>query len=155
MSTHRTSTVEAEELCQLVKVAEPSQWQRGQSEGSLKCTFGVVCEPPRRGLRVEIYINRGHKIKRQTINLGLFDDIDGEWIGIYQLTVADEKSCHHRENGVSWYGSHEHIGDSKNKRNELDNKDFQVALRVFCDKINLTLDAPITDPLDPSKFRLA
>ena len=141
-------------LCVITKTASPAQWQQGAKPGSLKTTFGVVCEPPRRGLIIEIYINRGHKVKRRTLNFGLWDTKSGGFDRVYQLTVADANSPTHTERGVTWFGSHEHMGDKAIQQNILDYVSFAEALIVFLKKICLTLDETIIDPLDPNTYEL-
>lgn len=145
---------EAGELCRLGKAASPASWAKGAQEGSAWCEFGVVCEPPRRGLLVSIRINRGHKIKRRTMNFGLWDTSTGSWERVYQLTIADPQSPTHSENGETWFGSHEHVGPEATQRMDLDSADFQSALQVFCEAVRLRLEDPIHDPLDPKQFRL-
>lgn len=145
---------EAKALCATAKTASPAQWAHGDQPGSLWCEFGVVCTPPRHGLLVSIRINRGHKIKRRTISLGLWDTTSGAWERVYQLTVADSSSPTHMEKGTAWFGSHDHLGQKATQRNELDAADFNAALQSFCTTVNLQLDEPILDPLDPTTFRL-
>ena len=131
----------------MVKKAEAAQWQQGNKVGALKMTMGVVCDPPRPGLVVEIYMNRGHKVLRRTLNFGLWDTASGVWERAYQLTVADSNSPTHTENGVTWFGSHDHIGEIATQKSHLDTIDFHEALQLFCRATSLTIDdGPIADP---------
>lgn len=144
---------DALELCALKKTASPTDFAPGDSSGSFVCEFGVVCEPPRRGLVVRIYIHGGNKVKRQTIDFGLFDNVDRNLIRIYQLTLADENTPCHRENGIAWRGSHEHIGDRNYKRTDLNNKSFQAILDLFLRKANIILEEKIFNPFDDFELR--
>ena len=145
---------EARAVCAVPKMASAAMWQQGVKPGSLKNTFGVVCDPPRRGLVVEVYINRGHKVKRRTLNFGLWDTSDGGFDRAYQLTVADATSPTHTEQGVTWFGSHEHMGNAATKLNNLDTTTFSDALKRFCATVSLILEGPLEDPIDPSNFAL-
>lgn len=114
--------------------------------------MGVICEPPRRGLVVEIYVNAGIKVMRRTMNFGLWDTSSGIWERAYQLTVADANSPTHKERGVQWFGSHQHFGEVAEKMNHLDTATFEECLKLFCATVNLYIeDGPIKDPL---KFEL-
>ena len=121
-------------------------WLLGAKAGTDKMTFGVVCSPPRRGLAVLIYINQGHKVKRRTMNFGLWDNVGGVETRVYQLTVADSLTPTHGEKGVRWYGSHRHMGDKATSLQHLDTANFHEALEVFCSDTSLTLEDPIPDP---------
>lgn len=145
---------EARALCAITKTASPASWQQGVTSGALKNTFGVVCDPPRRGLVVEVYINRGHKVKRRTLNFGLWDTSAGGFERAYQLTVADSASPTHTERGVTWFGSHEHMGEAATKLKELDALTFADALKRFCATVSLVLEDDLDDPTDPSTFTL-
>jgi hypothetical protein len=145
---------DARAICALTKVASPAAWQDGGRPGALKCAFGVVCDPPHRGLQVEIYISKGHKVKRRTINFGLWDTSGGGWERVYQLTIADPTSPTHTERGDVWCGSHEHLGATASKLNTLDTATFAEALQRFCATVNLKLDDELVDPMDPATFSL-
>ena len=145
---------EARVLCAVPKMASAATWQQGVKPGALKNTFGVVCDPPRRGLVVEVYINRGHKVKRRTLNFGLWDTRAGGFDRAYQLTVADATSPTHTEQGVTWFGSHEHMGEAATKLNNLDTITISDALKRFCATVSLVLEEPLEDPIDPSNFAL-
>lgn len=131
----------------LAKTAPLLRWAEGpKGVGSLSLVLGVVCNPPRRGLQVEIYVHRVSVIRR-TVDFGLWDTSSGEHERIYQLTVADENSPTHTEKGVVWFGSHEHVGDQPIKLNGIDDLDFSGAMQLFLTKVNLTIeDGPIPDP---------
>jgi len=144
---------DALELCALKKTASPTDFAPGDADGSFVCEFGVVCDPPRRGLVVKLYIHGGNKIKRQTIDFGLFDNIDRKMDRIYQLTLADENTPCHRENGIIWRGSHEHIGNKNYKRHDLNGKSFQVVLDIFLQKTNIILEERIFNPFDDFELR--
>lgn len=146
---------EAVALCAISKTASPAaEWQRGAQPGALKNTFGVVCNPPRPGLVVEVYINRGHKVKRRTLNFGLWDTSSGGFDRVYQLTIADSSTPTHTERGVTWFGSHEHLGYSPTQLNALDTMTFADALARFCATVSLVLEDDLEDPIDPSSFTL-
>lgn len=110
--------------------------------------FGVVCAPPRRGLVIEIYINQGYKVQRQTLNFGLWDREPGVLTRIYQLTIADALTPSHKEKGVQWYGSHQHMGSTVTQLQHLNSDNFFQSLELFCRTISLTLDEPISNPFD-------
>lgn len=80
------------------------------------------------------------------MNFGLWDLSPGIWTRIYQLTVADSRSPTHTEHGVTWFGSHQHMGDAALQLNQLDTGSFTEALELFCKTINLTLDEDLADP---------
>ena len=145
---------EALALCAIAKTASPAKWAQGDQQGSLWCEFGVVCAPPRPGLLVSIRINRGYKIKRRTMSFGLWDTSSGAWERVYQLTVGDSSSPTHSEQGIAWFGSHDHMGPKAMQRNEFDEADFGVSLQSFCTTIALHIEEPIVDPLDPNSFKL-
>lgn len=153
MHGNTISEAEALELCALKKTASPTDFAPGDSSGSFVCEFGVVCEPPRRGLVVRIYIHSGNKVKRQTIDFGLFDNVERNLLRVYQLTLADESTPCHRENGIIWRGSHEHIGAENYKRDDLNNKSFQDVLEIFLAKINIILEEKIFNPFDDFELR--
>lgn len=139
---------EALELCKILKTAFPSEaWTTEKNHGAYQMAFGVVCSPPRHGLVIQIYINQGHRIKRRTVNFGLWDSTSGIQARVYQLTIADANSPTHREENEVWYGSHQHLGDKAEKLSHLNQVDFGVALDFFCKKISLALEEPISDPL--------
>ena len=145
---------DARALCAIEKTASPAKWATGAQPGSLWCEFGVICQPPRRGLLVSIRINRGHKVKRRTMSFGLWDTKSGARERVYQLTVADPASPTHIEQGAQWFGSHDHMGERTTQRTEFDRANFVAALQHFCSVINLRLEEEIVDPLDPAGFRL-
>ncbi len=118
----------------------------GEKPGTDKMAFGVICDPPRRGLAVLIYINQGHKVKRRTMNFGLWDNVGGVETRVYQLTVADSLTPTHGENGVRWYGSHRHMGSKAQSLQQLDTASFSEALKLFCSDISLSLEDQIPDP---------
>lgn len=133
----------------LAKSAPLAKWSEGpKGEGSLSLHLGVVCNPPRRGLQIEIYVHRISKVIRRTVDFGLWDTINGEHQRVYQLTVADKDSPTHTEKGVTWFGSHEHLGNRAIKLNGIDDLNFEDALKLFLSKVNLTIeDGQIPDPL--------
>lgn len=138
---------QAKALCSIVKTASPSEaWSQGEKIGAHQMSFGVVCAPPRRGLVVQIYINQGYKVLRRTMNFGLWDSESGILTRVYQLTVADSDSPSHKEHGILWHGSHQHMGAKATHRPDLDAIDFLNAMKLFCSTISLTLDEPIPDP---------
>ncbi len=74
MATIDVPEKEAKALCGLKKTASPlAAWDESAIAGNREMTFGVVCEPPRRGLVVELYMMQGRKVKRQKMNFGLWD----------------------------------------------------------------------------------
>ena len=107
--------------------------------------FGVVCDPPRRGLIVELYMTQGRKINRQKMNFGLWDRSRPEWERVYQLTVAPADMPTHGKEGETWYGAHDHFG-SPRKQDHLNGASFAVGLEFFCNVTNLTLEEQIDDP---------
>ena len=119
---------DAQALCSMAKKGSPAAWRQGAKEGALTTVFGLVCEPPRPGLIVEIYINRGPKVKRRTLNFGLWDSSAG-WERVYQLTIADSGTPTYTEISVVWYGSHEHIGHKAVGLTSLDTLPFADALK--------------------------
>lgn len=144
--------VQAEALCAISKVADAAIWQPGAKEGSRVLVMGVICAPPRRGLHVEIYMHRGHKVLRRTFDFGLWDNSSGVMERVYQLTVADSFSPTHTEKGVVWFGSHEHMGDTPTQLIHLDSVDFKTALQLFMSKVSLTIKGGDID--DPMEFKL-
>lgn len=141
-------------LCLVQKRADPANWAPGDKTGAVCTAFGVVCDPPRPGLVVEIAINRGAKARRRTVNFGLWDTSTGGYVRVYQLTIADSASPTHSENGKVWFGSHEHMGDRATHRPDLDAVPFGSALTNFLGTISLAIESPIEDPLDPETFQL-
>ena len=108
--------------------------------------FGVVCDPPRRGMTVELYCTPGAKVPTPKMNLGLWDKSDGDFRRVYQLTVAPSHLSTHTENGVVWYGSHEHVGEAAYQLPHMDSYTFIQALEYFLKRTTLTLEDPISDP---------
>lgn len=151
MSTVEVPEDEAKALCGLKKTASPlAAWEESDIAGNREMTFGVVCEPPRRGLVVELYMTQGRKVRRQKMNFGLWDRSRPVWERVYQLTVAPGDLPTHAEGSDIWYGSHDHLGRAR-RQNQLDGASFAEGLRFFCEQTNLTLEEPIEDPF---KFEL-
>ena len=133
-------------LCRLAKTASPlAAWEESDIAGNREMTFGVICMPPRRGLIVELYVTQGRKIKRPKMNYGLWDRSGPIWERVYQLTIAPADLPTHGEEGVTWYGSHDHLGKAR-KQNQLDGASFATGLQFFCKETNLTLEEDIEDP---------
>ncbi len=137
---------QAVELCALRKTAEAGTWNPGWKVGAMVLVMGVICNPPRRGLHVEIYLHRSHKLLRRTIDFGLFDRSSGTQERVYQLTIADSDSLTHTERGKPWFGSHKHVGDQQIKLEGMDDVGFHDALRIFCEDTGLTIVDNIDDP---------
>jgi hypothetical protein len=138
-------------LCALKKVADPlHSWDESDIAGNREMTFGVVCDPARRGLIVELYVTQGRKVKRPKMNFGLWDRSGLVWERVYQLTVAQADLPTHGEEGVTWFGSHDHLGKAR-RQNQLDGASFADGLAFFCNVTNLTLEGSIEDPF---KFAL-
>lgn len=154
MTAHTIPEAEALDLCALTKSASPGDFVAGDCAGSIESEFGLVCDPPRKGLRVRIYVHGGNRVKRNTIDFGLWDCSDRPAIRIYQLTIANKSTHTHTEDGVKWYGSHEHLGDKNYIRSDANDKSFQEALQYFLSKTNIILDGPLINPFDPSTFEL-
>ena len=133
----------------LAKSSPLVDWQEDtKGVGSLALHLGVICTPPRRGLQIEIYVHRISKVIRRTIDFGLWDTVSGTHERVYQLTIADKDSPGHSERGVTWFGSHEHVGDRAIKLDGIDDLSFDEAVKLFMKKVNLTIeDGPISDPL--------
>ena len=146
MATVDVPVEEAKALCRLKKTASPlAAWDESDIAGNREMTFGVVCDPPRRGLVVELYMTQGRKVRRQKMNFGLWDRSEPVWERVYQLTVAPSDMPTHAEGGDIWYGSHDHLGEPR-RQNHLDGASFAEGLKFFCEQTNLTLEDAIEDP---------
>jgi hypothetical protein len=151
MATVEVPEDQAWALCSLKKTASPlAAWDESDIAGNREMTFGIVCDPPRRGLVVELYMTQGRKVRRLKMNFGLWDRSGPVWERVYQLTVAPSNLPTHGEGSDIWYGSHDHLGQAR-RQNQLDSASFAEGLKFFCEQTNLTLEDPIEDPF---KFEL-
>ena len=149
MAAATVSKDEALEHCLRPKSGDPTErWlPRREHFGEMFMAFGVICMPPFRGLHVELRAASGRRIVRQDMDLGLWLQ-DGRVLRrIYQLTITSGGSFQHMEaDGTVHTGAHEHIGDRTFALDGLTGARFDVALRHFCERTNLTLDGSIDDP---------
>jgi hypothetical protein len=135
-------------LCGLKKEAIlPNNWHSGDPR-TFELGGGVICEPPRRGLVVEIYTTHGKKVEWRKTDFGLWDKAGGrrEHVRVYQLTIAPSHLHTHTEGGEVWFGSHEHMGSRASKLPDLCSASFDDALAFFCQRTNIRLADPIEDP---------
>jgi hypothetical protein len=147
MAAQSIPKTEAQELCDLSKIGSPTAKWSTSGVMIWKSSFGLVCNPRRRGLIVELYASQGgRKVPNRKINVGLIDTIDGDWVRVYQLTIVGANHPSHTEKGEIWYGAHEHMGLEADKLPILNDAPFTVAIDFFCTRTNLQLESPITDP---------
>ncbi len=109
--------------------------------------FGVVCNPPFRGMHVELRAGSGRRVVRRDLDLALWY-LDGRTQRrVYQLTVNEGGSFQHmEEDGTVYTGSHEHFGAATFPLDALNGTPFAAALERFCRETNLVLDGDIPDP---------
>ncbi len=109
--------------------------------------FGVVCNPPFRGMHVELRAGSGRRVVRRDLDLALWY-LDGRIPRrVYQLTVNEGGSFQHmEEDGTVYTGSHEHFGAATFPLDDLNGTPFAAALERFCRETNLVLDEDIPDP---------
>lgn len=136
-------------ICALRKEGVVAGGWADAGNGTWKLSAGVICEPPRRGLVVDLYASSGGKrVPRRKVNLGLWDRLGGGYERVYQLTIAPADLPTHGEDGVTWFGSHEHVGTRAVLLPALCDAPLAEALAFFCQRTTLTFSDPIEDPYE-------
>lgn len=98
---------------------------------------------------IDLYASSGGKrIARRKLNLGLWDRAGGVYERVYQLTIAPADLPTHGEDGETWYGSHEHMGEKATLLPDLCDAPFDEAIALFCRRTTLVFDDPIEDIFD-------